>query len=206
MYIKAVPGEPIETNFNPISLRDSGEILPRNLSDEFLKARYVFPVIPTERPANSPTSVISEGVPAQDEEGTWRQTWVETDRPLDEAKASLWEEVKRIRENKQDAPGSTAVTPFGIVQVDAKSKQNINGLVTMALLAQLSGAEFSEPFTFEDNSRSTLNAAQMIGLGVTVGKYVASVHSASTALRVLIDDAKNIEDLKAIDINNGWPA
>ncbi|MEN9924073.1 MAG: hypothetical protein RL268_199 [Pseudomonadota bacterium] len=120
-------------------------------------------------------------------------------------KAALWEQVKANRDAMTDAPGAVTQTPLGSVQVDAKSKQNINGLVTMALIAKGAGAPFSEPFTLADNSVATLNADQMIGLGVAVGKYVAAVHEVARALRDAIEAAATHAALDAIDIGAGWP-
>ncbi len=129
----------------------------------------------------------------------------ETPKPLDERKLALWEQVKAMRDAMTDAPGAVATTPFGPVQVDAKSKQNINGLVTMALIANGAGAPFSEPFTLADNSVVTLNASQMIGLGVAVGRYVAAAHSRARTLRAAGEAAQTHEELDAIDIGAGWP-
>lgn len=176
------------------------------MTDAFLAERNVFPVEDVATPTVLVTRTLTEGVPEEVSPGQWRKTWVSVPLPLEDAKAAMWEQVKRIRETKDDIPGSTASTPFGVVQVDNKSKQNINGLVTMAMVAKGAGAPFSASFTMADNSQAALNADQMIGLGVAVGTYVKNVHDHATNLREAIDASANIETLEAIDIINGWPS
>lgn len=124
---------------------------------------------------------------------------------IDDRKASLWIEAKRLREALTDTPGAEAETPFGTVQVDAKSKQNVNGLVTMALIAQGAGAPFSSDFTLADNTVVTLNATQMIGMGIAIGQYVDAVYAHARTLRSAIVDAQDHDDLDAIDVAAGWP-
>ena len=124
---------------------------------------------------------------------------------IDDRKASLWIEAKRLREALTDTPGAEAETPFGTVQVDAKSKQNVNGLVTMALIAQGAGAPFSSDFTLADNTVVTLNATQMIGMGIAIGQYVEAVYAHARTLRSAIVDAQDHDDLDAIDVAAGWP-
>lgn len=124
---------------------------------------------------------------------------------IDDRKASLWIEAKRLREALTDTPGAEAETPFGTVQVDAKSKQNVNGLVTMALIAQGASAQFSSDFTLADNSVVTLDAPKMIGLGVAIGRYVDAVYSHARVLRDALVKAVDHKELDAIDVTAGWP-
>lgn len=124
---------------------------------------------------------------------------------LTDRKLALWAEAKARRDGLTDAPGAEATTPFGLVQVDAKSKQNINGLVTMALIAQGAGAPFSSDFTLADNSVVTLDAPKMIGLGVAIGRYVEAVYSHARVLRDALVNAVDHKELDAIDVTAGWP-
>jgi len=64
---------------------------------------------------------------------------------------------------------------------------------------------FSADFTLADNTVATLNAAQMIGLGVAVGQHVQQVYGRATELREAIDAAQDIDALEAIDIGAGGP-
>lgn len=124
---------------------------------------------------------------------------------VDDRRIALWTAAKQHREALTDSPGAEAATPFGTVQVDAKSKQNVNGLVTMALIAQGAGVPFSAAFTMADNSVVTLNATQMIGMGIAIGQYVEAVYAHARTLRELIEAATTHDAIDAIDITSGWP-
>lgn len=203
MYIRLIDGEPIA--YNLVQLRqDNPQVsFPDAPSAECLEEFGVFAVLPAAAPA---TSIIERAVSRLvEEDGAWVQQWAVEPLPVEQAKAVLWARAKDIRESMADAPGSMATTSFGTVQVDAKSKQNINGLVTMALIAKGAGATFSEPFTLADNSTVVLDADQMIGLGVAVGQHVADVYSRARELRAAIDAAADAEALAEIDIAAGWP-
>lgn len=204
MYIRVIDGQPQAYALHQLRADNPQVSFPAEPPAECLADFGVYPVTPTERPAWSPIRTIAEG-PAELVGGEWRQTWVETPLPLNDAKLALWSLAKAKREELTDAPGAAATTPFGLVQVDAKSKQNVNGLVTMALIAQGAGAPFSSDFTLADNSVVTLNAAQMIGLGVAVGQYVEAVYGHARTLRDAIEAAEDHGALEAIDAEAGWP-
>jgi hypothetical protein len=125
--------------------------------------------------------------------------------PIEQAKADAWAQVKARREALTDSPGATVATPVGVVQSDAKSQQNILGLVQMAVLAQMTQKPFSADFTLADNSVVTINAQKMIGLGVAVGQHVQATYARSRVLRAAIDAAEDDKALSAIDLEAGWP-
>lgn len=177
---------------------------PAHPSDESLAGFRVLPVTPTEPPAASLIERLEHADPVL-VDGKWSQQWSVEPLPIEEAREALWARTKIIRESMSDAPGSMATTPFGTVQVDAKSKQNVNGLVTMALIAKGAGAPFSEPFTLADNTTVTLSADHMIGLGVAVGQHVAAVYERSRQIRAAIEAASDHAAMAAIDIEAGWP-
>ena len=124
---------------------------------------------------------------------------------LEERKTAIWETVKAKREALTDSPGATVQTPVGEVQSDAKSQQKILGLVQMAVLANLNSQPFSEEFTLADNTTVTLDAAQMISLGVAVGENVADVYAHARTLRGEIEAAPDDAALDLIDRETGWP-
>lgn len=140
-----------------------------------------------------------------DVDGVPTRQWTLEPVDLEAAKEAVWRAVKRQRTVLTENPGATVVTPVGAVQSDARSQANINGLVTMAILAQMTQQPFSADFTLADNTVATLNAAQMIGLGVAVGQHVQQVYGRATELREAIDAAQDIAALEAIDIGAGWP-
>lgn len=120
-------------------------------------------------------------------------------------KAAMWDLVKARRTALTESPGATVETPAGVVQSDAKSQQNILGLVQMAVLAQLSSQPFSADFTLADNTVATLDAGEMIALGVAVGQHVQAVYAHATVLRQAIEAAEDHEALDAVDTEAGWP-
>lgn len=122
---------------------------------------------------------------------------VDGNRPI------IWEQVKLEREARL-ADG--AMTPFGVVQTDPVSRATINGLVTRALIAEVKEeAGFARTFTKADNSRVSLNAAQIIAVGEVVEAFVNAVHEHSQNLRDQIDAAVDMAELLAINISIGWP-
>lgn len=177
---------------------------PAEPSDECLAGFRVVPVVATDPPPASLIERIEHAGPVF-ADGVWTQQWAVEPLPLDEAKAALWTRAKAIRESIADAPGALVATPFGTVQSDATSQRNINGMVTMALIAQGMGAPFSEAFTLADNSVVTLSAPQMIGLGVAVGQHVASAYARGRVIRDAIESAADHAALSAIDVEADWP-
>ena len=123
--------------------------------------------------------------------------------PLPEAKAQKWQETKVGRSAKETGG---CQTPFGRVQTDAASIAKINGLTTLALIAKGAGAPFSVEFTMEDNSLTVLDADMAIGLGVTVGQFVAAVYACANDKRALIESADSQAGLDSIDLQAGWPS
>jgi hypothetical protein len=177
---------------------------PVQPSDESLDGFRVYPVAETEPPAASLIERVEYADPVL-VDGVWTQQWAVEPLPLAEAKAVLWALAKAKRESITDAPGTMVTTPFGTIQSDATSQRNINGMVTMALIAQGMGAPFSEAFTLADNSVVTLSAPQMIGLGAAVGQHVAAAYARGRALRDAIHTALDHDTLDLIDVDAGWP-
>ena len=81
-------------------------------------------------------------------------------------------------------------------------KERISGAVQLALLAQLAGQPFTIDWTLTDNSVKTLDASQMIAVGVALGKAVSAIFDTARSLRTRLDAATTIEEVDAI----GWPA
>lgn len=117
-------------------------------------------------------------------------------RSLDVAKAQTWERIKLSR----DAAEAGNFTCAGSVyQTDLA---RIPGAALLALLAQMSGAAFSEDWTLFDNTVRTLDAAGMIAVGVAQGAHIKSTFAIGDGLRVQIAAATTNAQLDLI----GWPA
>lgn len=122
--------------------------------------------------------------------------------PLDDLKAAIWERAKQLRDAAIDA--GVDVIGIGRFDSDPPSRVNINGAVTMALLAQMNSQPFAMTWKLQDNSLAELDAAQMIGVGAAVGQHVAACHAHAQTLGLAIQAAADHAALAAIDIEAGW--
>ena len=123
--------------------------------------------------------------------------------PLAEAKLAKWQRVKERRDEVID--GGAPVQGVGTFDSDMLSRINITGAVSMAQIALSQQQAFSISWTLADNTVVQLNAAQMIGVGATVGQFVAAAHANAQVLRAAIEAAADHDELSAIDIGAGWP-
>lgn len=80
---------------------------------------------------------------------------------------------------------------------------NINGAVTMAMLAQANSQSYSIDWTLADNTTITLDADGMIGLGLAVGTHVDAMYQAA---RVHKEAIESLDEgaLASYDIMAGW--
>lgn len=115
--------------------------------------------------------------------------------PIDIRRARMWAAVKALRDAKERGWAQTA---SGAVDCDDRSKLKISGLVQTA---QLLGDAFSVDFTMADNSVSTLDAAAMTDVGLSVAAHVDLVYARARVLREAIDAS---DDPESIDIETGW--
>lgn len=124
---------------------------------------------------------------------------------LMQARASLWEQVKRIREEKV----TQGVTVPGIGTFDStqEARDNVDGAAGAALAAIVMGApeDFSAEWTLIDNSSVVLSAVEMVQVQAAGVAFINIVHSYARSLRALIYAATSLEELEAIDIESGWP-
>lgn len=115
----------------------------------------------------------------------------------------MWSRAKAIREEKETG---IAPTPVGPVQIDEKSKAKIMGALEFCKLQEEAGQLFAMNFTLADNSRVLLDNTTVRQLAGAAGLYVAQVYDYSWTLRAAIyADGVTPEDLKAIDVEDGWP-
>ncbi len=115
------------------------------------------------------------------------------------AKINALAAVKALRDAKQ---GGGCATSFGRVDTDLSSRLNIAGAVSMAAIA---GAAFSVEWRMSDNSVVTLDGAQMTGMGVAVGQFVAACQARKNVLDAEIQAAATLAELELIDVEAGWP-
>ena len=116
-------------------------------------------------------------------------------RTLDECKLQA---LGRVKSARDDAEASTFTCNGGVFRTDL---QRIPGAALLAMMASMSGAAFSEPWTLVDNTVCTLDAAGMIAVGVAQGAHIAGVFAIGRGLRDQIATATTNFQLDTI----GWP-
>jgi hypothetical protein len=108
------------------------------------------------------------------------------------ARDRAWAAIKTAREQ---AENGVFLFDGGSYQAD---KVRITGAVQLATLAKAAGAPYSETWTLTDNTTRTLNADQVIGLGIALGRHVSSVYATGRALREQINTAATIDEVAAV--------
>lgn len=123
---------------------------------------------------------------------------------LDELKFEKWNAAKVKRDEKIDEGFN--VPGIGPFDTDPVSRSNINGAVTGAVVAQMTGVPFSVPWKLADNTIFTVpDATTMIAIGVAVLGFVSACHEHSQSIGLAINAAADEAALSAIDIETGWP-
>ncbi len=124
------------------------------------------------------------------------KAWIDP-RTLDELKAEAWERIKAARAAAEASPLTVAGRTY---DADAASAQRIAGAVQMASLALAAGqgAEFEIAWTLSDNSSTVLSAAQMVDVGLSLGRQISAAHAQSRVLRARIDAATSTDELNNI--------
>lgn len=118
---------------------------------------------------------------------------------LDALKAHKWAEVKAHRQAAEH--GGFEVAGLGVYDSDPVSQTKIIGAALAAQMAIAKAEPFSLGWTRADESIVTLNAAQMIAVGMALMAHVDQVHQVGRSLRDLIAAANDEQDLAAI----AWP-
>lgn len=114
-------------------------------------------------------------------------------------KANRWESIKAARATALDAP---LVTPKGTFDADGPARANIGGAVALAQTATAAGHAFAITYTLHDNTAVTLDAADMVSVGLSLGAKVQAAFATARALRAQIDAAITPEAIALIS----WPA
>lgn len=123
--------------------------------------------------------------------------WIDP-RSLAEHKDAKWEEVKAAREAAINAP---LVTPHGTFDSGPSDRTNITDAVLMAQTLAALGQPVAIDFTLADNAVATLNAAQMVEVGLYLGAKVQAAYATARTLRGAIEAATTIAQVQAIH----WP-
>ena len=130
-----------------------------------------------------------------------------------QARDVMWEQAKEYREERRNAPlpvPGILVSDTIVVDCDLESRLTIAAAVQMATLAKGESLPYEITFTDHQNEQHTLNADQVIALGVAVASYHGQCHLASQAIRDQLDAAVaagfTADQILAVDITAGYPA
>ncbi len=123
---------------------------------------------------------------------------------LENAKERVWSRVKFQREAKLAEPFFSAGLKF-----DA-NVQNITGAAVAAFMSQSAGLPYAEEFTLFDNSVVTLDANQMIAVGLTLANRNSQIYTTARLLRdqiLAIESSETVSEGEAIALVAAitWP-
>lgn len=116
--------------------------------------------------------------------------WVDN-RTLAMVKDMAWGSTKALRTQKE-AAGFT--WDGSVLDSDQVSQQRIMGAVQLAGM----NPAFTIPWTLQNNTVRTLNAAEMMAVGAALGAHVAAIFARAQELRLEIYAATTIADVEAI--------
>lgn len=115
---------------------------------------------------------------------------------IEQIQARKWEQIKAERTK---AELSDFIFQGKMYQAN---KEQINGYVTMAMVALQFGQPFSQKWTLKDNSVETFDASRMIALGVALGNHIAGIYDKGRDLRAAIYSPEaTLEQIDAISWN-----
>lgn len=120
---------------------------------------------------------------------------------LDELRTAKLTEVKGLRDAAEH--GGCTVDGVGRFDTDPDSQRKISGA---AFMATLSGESFAMKWRLADDRIETLDAPQMIAVGVAVGQHIAACQYRKNALDAELNAAEAYAALMDVDIESGWPS
>ncbi|HCP76812.1 MAG: hypothetical protein CML16_04095 [Pusillimonas sp.] len=130
--------------------------------------------------------------PAEYYEFDWAtKTWFDP-RTVQDARDAKWIEIKKDRQQAEFGGFTWDGSAF---DSDALSQSRIQGAVQLAQL----DPNFSIDWTLADNTTRTLDAADMVAVGVALGVHVNAVHAHGRLRRQQINDAKTIQEVEQIE-------
>jgi hypothetical protein len=156
---------------------------------------YLIEVI--EPPTVTAVQRLTKGEPEEYSPGHWRETWIVTDIPLSEVKATKQAELAAIRYQHETA----GITISGMtIETDRESQALITGAYCTSLL---------NPSVLIDwkggNGWTQIDAATIAGIAGAVSTHVQACFSNERTLSEAIEAAETVEAVQAIDLTIGWP-
>jgi len=119
----------------------------------------------------------------------------EDPRTLQDFKDQQWSAIKQARSSAIDAP---LVTPYGTFDSDAAGRTSITDAVLLANNLTAMSMPVAIEFTLSDNTSVTLNAEQMVHVGMLLGQKVQTAHPRSQTMRAQIETATTVAEVEAV--------
>lgn len=119
----------------------------------------------------------------------------EDPRTLADLQAARWTAIKAAREGEEFGTFTWDGSTF---DSDLTSQSRIQGAAQLAQIALAAGQPFSIEWTLANNTARTLDASQMIAVGMAMGAHINACHQKARALRQQIDAATSAAEIEAI--------
>lgn len=123
------------------------------------------------------------------------ETWVPD---IPKAKADKWTQLKTTRDQKESGGFTWDTSAF---DSDPMSQIRIQGGVSLAQMALANNQPFSIDWTLQNNTVRTLNATEMIGVGLALASHVTNLHGIGRILKQQVDAASTLQEVEAVQ----WP-
>lgn len=158
----------------------------------------------TPRPPESETYTITSGVPVKQDE-VWVEVWETTPRTPEETEQFLNREKKAkfAEVRKKGADLRSGKFTIGQGQFDLSG----DGFARIVLMAAIPGPRTIPIGPAENGVERYLAATgqQIDTLVTAVSTFIDETYANESTLRDLIEQAATLQEVRQIDINQGWP-
>lgn len=110
-------------------------------------------------------------------------------------KTRKWAAMKAKRD---EVEFGTFVSGGNVYNATSQSQARIQGAALMATNALAAGVPFSKEWTLANDTVVTLNATQMLQVGMDMAAHISAAHEQGRVLRTAIDAATSIEEVDAV--------
>ena len=127
------------------------------------------------------------------------------DMPLDQAQSIAKQKVKAKRDAVMNGGIEFRVAsgdPVYIVQTDGDSRRELTG----AVVAANEGSLTVQGWRMADNEMVVMDIADFKAMALSVRNHVNACYERQAALEAEIDNAADVDAIRTIDIDAGWPA
>lgn len=128
--------------------------------------------------------------------GAWRKKTLDDD--LNNLKTLYSQRISTERDNKINAGIEFPTGSGQWFDSDPESQKNINGIVTLSMLAAQTNQPFSQEWITQNNTVITLDAAGVAGLGVAIATHVSKYRLLARTYKDRIQKAANEEVMQTI--------